>query len=498
VGSRRGEDAALKFLGYSIGGTIAGEGVKGGGLGTALALGSRAISSGATYLAGLFDDSTNEAQPGAARASAPDERLVRGLVEREQRRVAKLDVGPDTLVDKQTLGWFDAAARIKTGLTQSTLPEGVMQMFNRGASALDERITLGGYGNYDGPISEEDSRTIVRLSPLAEGEVAAVKEAVDNYYKAYGNDPARRSTTNEVAQFADSWAGLSENQRGYVAATIVNGAVTSPKYMDWYSTIGYERDLDRTGLGDAMTPLELIDPRSLLRLGMSAVRGTLSLASRTGIQDLMRSIVAGTTERAELDSFGRFLKPGAAAIRQGPVYIPGEGYVPRIEPRPNTEIYGSAAVPRTTGDIPSIMQKAGYSAEELEGFRFKVLSADEYASDVAARGGKAFDARYGPNTIEDTATYTYAKSIIRGAADEPATIFLRPGLLESDEALVQTVAHEMSEMGVLATRMKALTSGKQYWEWVRPDRQGNLHYDAVVAGDAALLRFREALRNSGQ
>lgn len=74
--------------------------------------------------------------------------------------------------------------------------------------------------------------------------------------------------------------------------------------------------------------------------------------------------------------------------------------------------------------------------------------------------------------------------------DRGVTIYLRPAVFESDEHIVQAVAHEISEIEMASYEMMRWVSGKQFSQWTAPNVKGNWHYDAVIAGDKAVNAFR--------
>jgi len=302
-------------------------------------------------------------------------------------------------------------------------------------------------------------------------------------------------TTAGVSGFADAYGQLSENQRGYVLAGVVNNAVQSQEYMDNYRSGGYMRDYDKPLEGTA-APWEIIDPRSLFRLatslGRDAVAGGAAMLGAG--REIMGSLLAKGESALARFTAGGTLRPGAAsALEGGPAFI-NKIWASSMTLKTNAQLYGSA-ITRAVNEIPGLMQKAGYSAEELAGYRFVRLSEDGYAARVAERrtyGGGEFDATYGPNLINPNAQYRFDVNIASKLAngDSGVTIYLRPGVLESDEHIVQAVAHEMSEIEMASYEMKGWVSGKQFNQWTAPNVKNNWHYDAVIAGDKAVNAFR--------
>ena len=231
------------------------------------------------------------------------------------------------------------------------------------------------------------------------------------------------------------------------------------------------------------------------------MEGALSL----GRQVVGNIFARGEQALASFSASGKFL-PGAAAafspIGKGiagvPLYHPIERiWVSQMGLRTNAEIYGTAGARTTVDPIPELMQRAGYSAEEMRAYKFVELDKRSYERLVAEREGAGFDASYGPNRISDTNTYSFKDHIagrMRDGSEGPAIVRLRPGLLDSDEATIRAVAHEISEIEMAQDRMRIAVSGVNFRQWTSPKVNQNWHYQAIIDGDNAVLRFRQSIK----
>jgi len=185
------------------------------------------------------------------------------------------------------------------------------------------------------------------------------------------------------------------------------------------------------------------------------------------------------------------LAPGAAAARA----VDGQ-WVAGLQPRSNLEVYG-AAVTRTEADIPSIMAKVGLTEDDLAGYQFRVLTPEQYSARVSTMGAH-FDASYGPAQISLNSEYRFmgdvASTTINGDVRIP--IYLNPDIMGSDEAIVQAVSHEWSEVEALRYAAAQPISGVAYSKLVTPYTgmsTPNLHFRAVNFGDQMLTQFRSLL-----
>jgi hypothetical protein len=70
-------------------------------------------------------------------------------------------------------------------------------------------------------------------------------------------------------------------------------------------------------------------------------------------------------------------------------------------------------------------------------------------------------------------------------------VYVRGGVFDSDEAIVQVLSHEIHETQVLRYEAATPLSVNQYRNLIRSDRVDNLHYQAVHEGDAWLRVFRK-------
>lgn len=115
---------------------------------------------------------------------------------------------------------------------------------------------------------------------------------------------------------------------------------------------------------------------------------------------------------------------------------------------------------------------------------------------LGGAGSGEFDATYGHNLINPRKQYKFegdiSSKLIIGECRAP--VYIRLGVLESDEHIIQTVAHEISEIEEARYAMKVLTSGRTFLDKTRPNIKGNWHYDAVTAGDQAVNAFRTRIK----
>jgi len=452
-----------------------------------------------------------ESKIGAADARAGvNENHVRDLIGTELQRVQSLKTGAGTLVDQDTLRTFDAFARAAGDSAKS--PRGLgMEIFDGATQALHERIVAGGYRSYDQPIPADAQDKALQLQALKSGEVDAVNSAIGSYYAAYGSKPDNPSglifktdnphaaTTPEVARFAKAYGQLNENQRGHVLAGIVNNAVQSPAYMDYYRAGGYMRDADKP-LEGSIAPWEIVDPRTPLRavgsVGRDLLAGGLALSAGAG-RAILDTIIAkgpGALGKFALGDMragaaATFLKPGAAAALEGGPMLVNRTWVSSLKLRSNAELYGQA-ITRTPAEAVKLLEKVGHDAEMLKEYDFVKLSETAYKHDAEALGYE-FDARYG--MVRSNVTSVSFKQNIAGttiAGTQRIPVYVRGSVFESDEAIVQVLSHEIHEIEELRYLAASPISGRQYYDLVRPDRAGNLHFGAVQDGDAWLRIFR--------
>jgi hypothetical protein len=439
------------------------------------------------------DQAANEVgenlQGGAAAASV----LAKGLIDKEWNRVASLNIGQGTLVDRRLISLFD-----KASAEAARSPLQAMRYFEEGGERIEGGILAGGYGSYDGKISVEDQKRVLRLDRAPEN-LAAVNELVGSYALAFGSvEEGRTRWPTEVKGFLQSYGALSETDKGYALATIVNGSVKSAAYMDWYSAGGYQRDAGSGQLESSIAPWELVSPRSIARTGFSALRAVGTVVANAGRSILSSTLTGLNAARLELSAAGELLGSGVqrtfaalfgARVSGGAAYVNGK-YVHGLVPRSNLEVYGSPIV-RGTEDIPAIMQRVGV---DTEGYRFAEMTEAQY-QDRVARMGTEFDATYGPARLNTRATYTFAKDIASQTIDGKSwtTVMLRPGTLSSDEAIVQAVSHEFFEIEELRHVLRTPQTGAYLSGQVSASVKGNLHYEAVNFADETLSQFRSLI-----
>ena len=320
--------------------------------------------------AGFAQDHLGVTSGAASSRAAGDEGYVRELIARELHRVQSLQTGAGTLVDRQTLRTFDAVVR------EAANPRAnfgsTMKMFGAGGDALEARVASGGYGFHDGVVPSRDQAKVLQLQALGAGEIDAVNSVIARYCAAYSGmrddlGRPRMQTTAAVSGFADAYGQLSENQRGHVLAGIVNNAVRSQEYMDNYRAGGYMRDHDKPLEGTA-APWEIIDPRSLFRLAASLGRDAAAggAAMLGAGREILGSLVAkGESYLARFTADGA-LRSGAASVLEGGPALINKIWASSMTLKTNAQLYGST-ITRTVNDIPGLMQKAGYSAEDLAG-----------------------------------------------------------------------------------------------------------------------------------
>jgi hypothetical protein len=439
---------------------------------------------------------------GAAKSSTKDENYIRRLIANETKRVSQLRVGPGTIISRDDLAYFNAAVRIKQDPNNRILG-GESRSFYDGTEALAERIANGGYSSYNGNISADDAKKILRLNPTDENEIGAINKSLSQFYDASASnrDPSRVTPTKALDQFIDSFGSLNENQRAYVIAGVVNGAVKSPEYLEYYRQGGYDRDLPK-GVEESFSPLDFLTPGGIRSAGSALLRSGLGLASRVAGADIFGSILAGGQAlRARFSATAGFISRlrDPQLFEGGAAFIAGKGYFASIKPLTNLELYGTD-VTRTAADIPAILQKVGFEAEDLARYRFVRLTEQEYADQVATRAATyrnaegEFFARYGPNVFNSNSTISFAKDIAsknsRGETFIP--IYINPVVFNSDEHIIQALSHEIFEIEGLASVAKSY-SGSQYKLEIGVNVKNNLHNQAVDYGDELVLGFRKLI-----
>jgi len=164
-------------------------------------------------------------------------------------------------------------------------------------------------------------------------------------------------------------------------------------------------------------------------------------------------------------------------------------YVHDLTPLSNTELYGQALT-RTPAEAVQLLERVGHDAEMLKQYNFVKLSEAQYKRDVVELGYE-FDARYGM-VRSDAASVSFRQNIASTNIDgsQRIPVYVRGGVFDSDEAIVQVLSHEIYEVEALRREAASSLSVSQYRNLVRSDRMDNLHYQAVEDGDAWLRIFR--------
>jgi hypothetical protein len=136
------------------------------------------------------------------------------------------------------------------------------------------------------------------------------------------------------------------------------------------------------------------------------------------------------------------------------------------------------------------LERVGHDAEMLKQYNFVKLSEAQYKRDVIELGYE-FDARYGM-VKNDATSVSFRQNIASTNFDgtQRIPVYVRGGVFDSDEAIVQVLSHEIYEIEALRYEANRAISANQYRSLVRNDRADNLHYQAVQDGDEWLRIFR--------
>jgi hypothetical protein len=179
----------------------------------------------------------------------------------------------------------------------------------------------------------------------------------------------------------------------------------------------------------------------------------------------------------------------------GAAFVDGK-YVHSLVPRSNLELYGKA-ITRTPEEAKELLVRVGHPSEVVAEYRFVPLSDEGYLRRV---GGlrMEFDATFG-DVPGSTTWVQFSKHIASCQSDgaQKIPVYVRRGVFESDEAIVQVLSHEIHETQELKYLAHRPISVHEYASLVRPDRPNNLHWQAVLEGDARLQRFREMMGGNG-
>jgi len=173
----------------------------------------------------------------------------------------------------------------------------------------------------------------------------------------------------------------------------------------------------------------------------------------------------------------------------GAAFVDGK-FVHDLKPLTNLELYGTA-VSRTPDEATQILLRVGHDADDLAKYRFVKLSDSDYA--VRSRDlGFDFDATYG-SVRSGAPSVSFKNNIASTMADgtERIPVYVHKSVFDSDEAIVQILSHEMSEIGALRYVAAKPISVREYQQLVKQNGPNNLHFDAVQEGDWWLQRFRD-------
>ena len=324
-------------------------------------------------------------------------------------------------------------------------------------------------------------------------------QALDERHQAFVEATRRRSLTGNLQagiQFGellvdvilaiDSGAGLPK-----LIQAVPRLAKTMPNFARLVRII--QTPAEATG-GAARTAAAAFPPAGP-KYDLLNLPGAVKSLAKT--PDSSHGIAKSAVSRAEPTKLGNVeasaadSTPGAAAARA----VDGQ-WVGGLQPRSNVEVYG-AAVTRTEADIPSIMSRVGITEDDLAGYQFRVLTPEQYSARAATMGAD-FDASYGPTRISSGSQYRFmgdiASTTVKGEVRIP--IYLNPDIMGSDEAIVQAVSHEWSEVEALRYEAAQPISGTAYRNLVSPYTgmsTPNLHFQAVNFGDQMLSQFRSLL-----
>lgn len=168
--------------------------------------------------------------------------------------------------------------------------------------------------------------------------------------------------------------------------------------------------------------------------------------------------------------------------------ISGAAYFQQIKPRSNEEIYGQP-IRRTVEEAKQILAKAfdklDVGWDTLDDYKLSVLNESQYQSYKEFYGIGDFWATYGVFSLDKKVVHF--KDIMPTGG---TTLFIHESVMDSDEAIIQILYHEMYEIEELRYLISSGVNIQLYWDMVRPDRAENLHYHAVRESDNLLLKYR--------
>ncbi|RQP26682.1 putative Ig domain-containing protein [Piscinibacter terrae] len=353
------------------------------------------------------------------------------------------------------------------------------------------------------------------LSPMWQGVKRFASDTVDHWnYELgirHGNPVYQTDFYKFGKQYGFTGAFVTSTLEGATAPFAVaglglNGAVETAVGLG-------QGDFGRAGRGAAqmtisggMVAATVYGPKVM---GMGPMLGRATLRGINGLLDDAVTWIGNRAEASALRSnaFANIEFEGAASVTGRGLSKPGtpyllveEGkapmYVSGMTLRANEEIYGVAgATINSVDEIPALMEKAGFAASDFDEIHFQQLSQDAYDRLVEQRGGH-FDAIWGDASYDATKRikYSYEKMLTKFDGELKMPIKLRPGLLAHDEQAIYAVAHEMSEINRFMRETAASTlTGDQMYAATRaynPLLKTNWHYQAIIDGDSAVLKFR--------
>lgn len=175
-------------------------------------------------------------------------------------------------------------------------------------------------------------------------------------------------------------------------------------------------------------------------------------------------------------------------------YIAGTAYDQKVKPRTNLELYGQE-IKRTPEEAKQIfadaMEKLDDGWGNLDEYSLIELSESEYSRDAEKLGH--FSARYGEklNYFSKSLVKFDGQILSKTSSGLQIPIYLNSSVLSSDEAIIQILYHEIYEIEELRYLIATGVSIKAFYDMIRGDLYGNLHYHAVIESDRILERYRE-------
>lgn len=168
---------------------------------------------------------------------------------------------------------------------------------------------------------------------------------------------------------------------------------------------------------------------------------------------------------------------GAPHALGGAAFVEGK-FVHSLTPRSNLELHGRA-ITRTPEEALQLLERVGHDPAVLAEYRIVKLSSSDYEL-RASRLNFHFDATYG-NVPGTARTVSFHQNIGSRTVDGTTKIpiYVREQVLDSDEAIIQVLSHEILETQELKYLAAKPISVTEYRSLVRPDRPGNLHWHAV-------------------